>query len=231
MVWAAAAPAIIGGVASLIGGSSANSANAREARLNRQFQEDMSNTAIQRRVEDLKKAGLNPMLAYSDSASSPPGAQARMEDAVTPAVSSAMEAYMKRAQRTQIELQNAKIAADTRLAEAQIGNVDADTTMKNYSAGQIMSSTRNLDLQYDSLAQQMESVAKDIVAKDISITQSREMNGLLLEYQRLMNESQRLGIPAARASAEFWDKLPEAAWVQELRKLMPSINIGKFGSK
>lgn len=56
----------------------ANQFSAEQAALNRQWQEQMSNTAYQRAVSDMKAAGLNPALLYNN-----------MSGATTPAGSSA----------------------------------------------------------------------------------------------------------------------------------------------
>lgn len=53
-----------------------NQFNAQQAQLNRQFQAEMSNTAHQREVDDLRKAGLNPLLSVNAGASSPGGGSA-----------------------------------------------------------------------------------------------------------------------------------------------------------
>lgn len=50
--------------------------NIAEAKLNREFQERMSSSAFQRAKDDLKKAGLNPLLMSPSGASTPSGATA-----------------------------------------------------------------------------------------------------------------------------------------------------------
>lgn len=104
-------PAIIAGGAGLIGGLASAGQNRAMAREQMAFQERMSDTAYQRATADMKKAGINPMLAYMQGgASSPSGAMSTMEDPVTPAISSAVEAKrmsaevgLLRSQKSQVD--------------------------------------------------------------------------------------------------------------------------------
>ncbi len=69
-----AAGGLLGGIASAWGQKDANKRNEREAQRNRDFQRDMSNTAVSRRMADMRNAGLNPILAGKYDASTPAGA-------------------------------------------------------------------------------------------------------------------------------------------------------------
>lgn len=108
-----AGAAIAGGL-SLIGGRERNRAQREMAREQMAFQERMSNTAYQRAVEDMRLAGINPILAYQQGgASSPGGAMAQIQDVISPAVSSA-----KHAARLAQEVRNMRAVEDRDRSQA-----------------------------------------------------------------------------------------------------------------
>lgn len=115
-----------GGLISLIGGERQNRANKEEARTNRNFQRNMSNSAYQRGVIDLKKAGLNPMLAYSQGgASTPGGAQAQMENTAEGAISSALDIKRLKQEIQVMSSQEKKNTADAARSYADTGLANA----------------------------------------------------------------------------------------------------------
>lgn len=112
--------AIVGG-ATLIGGVLQNNSAKAQAKRQMEFQEDMSNTSYQRQMEDMRLAGLNPILsAKMGGASTPTGAAAPVQNVLGPAASSAV------ATQTAL-IQNDNTVANTAFAEANTAKSIADT--------------------------------------------------------------------------------------------------------
>lgn len=100
---------LIAAGANYAGQKDANVQNLRIAREQMQFQERMSGTSYQRAVEDMKLAGINPMLAFQQGgASSPSGQSATMQNALGPAVSSAMSALRLKKELELMEVEKQK---------------------------------------------------------------------------------------------------------------------------
>lgn len=93
-------------------------ANMAEAQRNRDYQERLSNTAYQRTMQDMRDAGLNPILAYQKGGASTPAGGAgtavasrsepfKAENVAQNAINTALSL-----QRSQLENENLKYTAD-----------------------------------------------------------------------------------------------------------------------
>lgn len=111
-----------------MGVQSAAAANRKNVQLQREqqaWEERMSNTAVQRRADDIEKAGGNRALAFTNgqSASSPTGSQATVQPTFNPAWlrGGGMQALALAAQ-----VENTRANTAQQLATARITNVEAD---------------------------------------------------------------------------------------------------------
>lgn len=103
-----------------------NSQSKREAEKNRRFQERLSNTAVSRRMEDMRKSGINPILAARYDASTPAGAMASFSSPALGAFAGATTASSVNKQNAETDL----IRMQLKPVTDQIGTVMVESWLK-----------------------------------------------------------------------------------------------------
>lgn len=154
-----------------------NKENARQAELNRQFQANQSATAYQTATKDMKAAGLNPMLAYSQGgAQAMSGSTAQMQ---TPTISDLSSGFSSAAQQ---------LNAKKQLEQTDLINASAIQTQSTQAMTNIASAKVSDEMAKKIEQDRLNSIA-DLALRTNDQTLKREAQAQTLKNQK---EEQRL---------------------------------------
>jgi len=214
-----------GGLINYMGQHSANKTNIKLARENRDWEEQMSNTAWQRGVNDMMKAGINPMLAISQGPASTPSNSAATvasegEGLGRAVTSAASTIAMKQQQQANVQLTNAqtyKTTAEGNLARflsnPEVMGSQWDTQQAEIKARtkQMLAGTNLTDAQ----KQQIEDMLPLLKATEITRAKVNEQQTSSAQTQQELDQLRK---PELEATAKWFENMGTSGKTAEFGK-------------
>ena len=202
---AAVLPAVVSAAASYFGQQEANRVNKEIADNQMAFQRDMSGSSYQRAVADMRAAGLNPMLAYSQGgASTPAGATAQMQSSLGAAATSAGQA--------------ANVAADVLLKREQAGAAGSQEDLNRANMNLALVEAANKAVQLPGHQRFADQVAS-IINQNNALAAQSTANALYRNYE----------MPEAKAVGRLYEG-NKGAYIKGAERLSPVVRDAGIGA-
>ena len=206
----------------------ANEFNAKQAQINRDFQERMRGTQYQTAVSDMQAAGLNPMLAYSQGGAGTPVGASGGGSLSSPALNKVGAGISSAAQSAQ----TAQSLQSLQMNQAQIEQVKAQTA-------QIISETVDNKINTALKANQAEKLGWDAdVSERLAENEKAKWRGIVADSgskveqfkqdvaqntfsadaarRKALNDLTQLEIPKSKADAQFFNDFKDAPQIIKL---------------
>lgn len=224
--WQAAIPAIIGAVGGIAGGllgksgqSSANAANLRIWREQRDWMTGMANSEVYRRKLDLERSGFNPMLSFMQGAgaSTPSTQMPVMQNENASLAEGVANASVRAASAAQVKLiaaQTAAAAQQARKTGAEAAAIEAELP---YSAQNAQMRSEQLKTSVSKTLADLEGQRLANLSADVAL---RELQPLAIQLQQLMVLGEKLGIAEKKALNDLYESVKG---MKGLERIIPII--------
>lgn len=213
--------------AQMYGQYKANQENIQSARQQMDYQTMMSNTAHQREVEDLRKAGLNPMLSINKGASTPQGAGYQVENIAADlpdALAKISEVELTKAnsaltvEKTNTERLHQKIlAADAGIRETDLKYADKrmsnEARIKEFGAALA-------EIEVNSAKKKNELLDLEILTKKPNVTIA-EIKEKILRSDTLKDLWKIFDAWVVKPSNKVLDEVPTEPWQEGGKRTVP----------
>lgn len=169
------------------------------------FAQESYKHRYQWQVKDLKKAGLNPMLAVQQGAPNVP--QPNIPDigeSITKGAQVGLAGKMANEQMYLMRAQGNSAIAAGRKQDAEAQAIEATLP---YSADNARVQSEQLKVQLVSAQESMKKITAEVKSIEQLYKHQEKLYPLLRDYQQYMNKAAALGIPEKAADAKFWSQV------------------------